>query len=1548
MRSKTTYLSVLSLVAVLLAAPLSAQKAGQITKSTGAAFVVQPPARATLKPTQIGAAPGTAIRWHDTLLTEDGGRIRAQLNDGSILSIGQKTKLVVNKHDEKTQQSSFELNYGVVRATVQHLSRSDSAFEVRTNTAVCGVLGTDEALDANSPTATVVIAISGVVTVKSSNPNVAGSVQLSPGQTTTVNQGQPPSNPTQATAGQLNGVINNTGGSTTPDPTVSNPTPSLQIGKPLTIDGRASTGGLGTVASYNWQIVNGLNQSVYTSANPVLNIDTTSWAPGAYTGTLTVTNTATPPQSASVTFTFTLAAPDPAPLIPALASAYQTGQVRTFMNLFDPVHYAGYAALEQSITQSFNNITVTGVNILTAAGASTGAATAHYNVVVQIGYTLKNTALPVITPVGASSAPAQLRVPSDRSGAGVAGTGSISGSAGAVATFVVLSGPQTGFVQSAINSVNYSFTGLQDGVYTLTPQRTGFTFSPASITVTIKSGAAITGADFTAQPQPLSIQANAILDLGYVPGPGWLFTNISGSLGSAGIVGVPGTTNPQTGNIPVGSGASNTPGNVLSTQVVPSFTIAPPTAAVPVLVGSQTAAIPVTITPVNGFTGSVAMNFTFATGISLVSGPTVVNVPSSSPVIVNYVFAAAGSANPGTAGVVYAATSGTIGPVIGGISLAVTQVGATVTGPGSSQTNPVQLFAGNGSGGASIAISPVLPGESLSVTPISGFNTAFSPLNNGTATLTVTPTGPNTGIVQFLVNVLVNGVVTNSVPVFVNLTPPVKTPTAPATVTVAPGQPASAPITVQYNTGFSGTVIVTPPPNGGGLSFSPSSVILTTSGAATFTVTASQAFVQALRQGAAAPGSFTVTAGGYSTTVAVSFTTLAAADFSLSVANSLSLAQNSSGTITITVTQNGGTGNIPITLSASGFPTGISAAPAGSATTNGNGSVTFNVSALFTAATGTPTFTVTGTSGALSHSIPVPVTITAGGSFNLSAALTGTIFDGGGACTGCVTVTVTPVVSFTVPIAITSSSTIATASGPATIAPGSSGQYTVTATGAGTLTFTGTAGTITQTAAVTITPVVGFSLGVSGTSTFPGGSSTVTVTVNRSTGFNGAVVITPTSSAGVSLSPASVTVTAGSPSANFTANIAATDTGSSVTANFSGTAQGGVIAVAGSGSISIGNVPFGLSAGSVTGFAGQTVPVVVTVTRNAGFSGAVVVAPTSGISGVIVTPSSITVSGGSTTANFVATIPAAVTSGGTIQFTGTLSGGTLTANASATLTVTPPFTLGAGSTLNSMIQGGSTSGQVSITLAAGFNGPVTLSAVTATGAASASLASSSVTASGKVTLNLTAGASAAVGSSTITVTAQAGTYSQTATYTTSIVVAFTAQASSPTSLTVFNGFSNTVSVGVTLASAFQGPVTASISAPAGLNVVAQGSSTLSSSGSVSFTLSAPVSGGSSGTATVTLSGGGINIQIPFDVTVQIPYSVSGPATTTQVYSSLPTTVGVTVTLSPGFNSAVTITAPTTLPRAFSGDASVPDHVRRDGQLHRYRLAPECHCLDRLA
>ena len=72
-------------------------------------------------------------------------------------------------------------------------------------------------------------------------------------------------------------------------------------------------------------------------------------------------------------------------------------------------------------------------------------------------------------------------------------SGTISGAGGTAAT-VNLTGAATGSV-TADASGNYSFSGLQNGSYTVTPVKTGFAFSPASQPATVSS-ANVTGVNF--------------------------------------------------------------------------------------------------------------------------------------------------------------------------------------------------------------------------------------------------------------------------------------------------------------------------------------------------------------------------------------------------------------------------------------------------------------------------------------------------------------------------------------------------------------------------------------------------------------------------------------------------------------------------------------------------------------------------------------------------------------------------------------------------------------------------------------------------------------------------------------------------------------------------------------------------------------------------------------------------------------------------------------------------------------------------------------------
>jgi hypothetical protein len=66
---------------------------------------------------------------------------------------------------------------------------------------------------------------------------------------------------------------------------------------------------------------------------------------------------------------------------------------------------------------------------------------------------------------------------------------------------ITLSGASTATTTTAVGGT-YSFTGLANGSYTLTPSLTGYTFSPTSRTGVAVSGANITSQDFTTTADP--------------------------------------------------------------------------------------------------------------------------------------------------------------------------------------------------------------------------------------------------------------------------------------------------------------------------------------------------------------------------------------------------------------------------------------------------------------------------------------------------------------------------------------------------------------------------------------------------------------------------------------------------------------------------------------------------------------------------------------------------------------------------------------------------------------------------------------------------------------------------------------------------------------------------------------------------------------------------------------------------------------------------------------------------------------------------------------
>ena len=124
------------------------------------------------------------VTWNDLLKTDATGRMRIGLDDGSILSMGNSSELRVVRHNAGAQQSQLELSFGRLRSQVVKLTRSGSQFEVRTPSAVAGVIGTDFFLDV-TPTHTHLVVYEGVVTL---TPIIAGVLQE--GQTVQVRAGQ--------------------------------------------------------------------------------------------------------------------------------------------------------------------------------------------------------------------------------------------------------------------------------------------------------------------------------------------------------------------------------------------------------------------------------------------------------------------------------------------------------------------------------------------------------------------------------------------------------------------------------------------------------------------------------------------------------------------------------------------------------------------------------------------------------------------------------------------------------------------------------------------------------------------------------------------------------------------------------------------------------------------------------------------------------------------------------------------------------------------------------------------------------------------------------------------------------------------------------------------------------------------------------------------------------------------------------------------------------------------------------------------------------------
>lgn len=520
----------------------------------------------------------------------------------------------------------------------------------------------------------------------------------------------------------------------------------------------------------------------------------------------------------------------------------------------------------------------------------------------------------------------------------------------------------------------------------------------------------------------------------------------------------------------------------LSGTATPDFALSAAPASVSVARGA-TATSTITVSPLSGFTGAVALS---ATGLpaGVTASFSALSAAGTSTLTLTASSTVAATASP--ASVTVTGTSGALShsavialtvtvPPAPDFSLSVSPTTVTVA-RGSSATSTIMVSSLNGFTGAVALSATGLP---------AGVTASFSAVSAGASTLTLTASSTAAATTS-PVSVTItgtSGTLTHSVSVGVTVTVPAAADfslsASPAALNVVPGGSASSTITVTPLNGFTGSVALaaTGLPAGVAATISPVSA----TGTSTVTLTAT---------GTASAGTATITitgtSGTLSHTTSIGLTVTPPPDFSLSATPaSLTVARGASGVSTVNVTKlNGFTGLLIVNYTVSGQPASV-AATAVPNLLNDTATITFFVGTA--APLGTTAVTVTGSSGPISRTVVINLTVAPAlpADFSLGAS-PATLSIGQGGSSSSV-IGITPINLFTGAVALSASGLPAgvTASFTPVSTSTNTSNLTLTASstatlGAATVTITGTSGTLTHstTIALTVTAASGGSGGV--------------------------------------------------------------------------------------------------------------------------------------------------------------------------------------------------------------------------------------------------------------------------------------------------------------------------------------------------------------------------------------------------------------------------------------------------------------------------------------
>jgi hypothetical protein len=143
-----------------------------------------------------------AVNWEDVVRTLRTGRVRIALLDKSFLNVGARSVMKITKHDPQSQQTEIELQLGRLRGEVVKITKPGGSFQVRTQTAVIGVVGTVFVIEAFR-NLTRVFCLDGALTVQNINPAIVGQATVRAGEFTSVPRASPPTGVVRATAARM-------------------------------------------------------------------------------------------------------------------------------------------------------------------------------------------------------------------------------------------------------------------------------------------------------------------------------------------------------------------------------------------------------------------------------------------------------------------------------------------------------------------------------------------------------------------------------------------------------------------------------------------------------------------------------------------------------------------------------------------------------------------------------------------------------------------------------------------------------------------------------------------------------------------------------------------------------------------------------------------------------------------------------------------------------------------------------------------------------------------------------------------------------------------------------------------------------------------------------------------------------------------------------------------------------------------------------------------------------------------------------------------------